>query len=325
MKKVKRERLSKALFWFVMFSLIASIAYIIVSIVLAPSDPDMAADGQRIKGDYALMLLQCTLGVLALFLPSFLSHKFSLKIPSGMLVLYVIFLYGAVYLGEVKNFYYHVAHWDTILHTFSGVMLGALGFSVVNILNRHEKVPMQLSPAFVAFFAFCFAVTMGVIWEFYEFACDGLMDLNMQKYKLENGTELIGRTAVIDTVKDLIVDSIGALCICIVGYFSIKLKKQWLEKFMVDKKNWWDDYTSLKLSGGKLKPLSDDCEDMLEIVYKDGVIIDLGKPETEESYVITTYDSTKENGWNEPISVFEIKEKKELVTALQTAIDDLNK
>lgn len=99
------------------------------------------------KSDYLLMLVQCILGVVAMRLPGFYSdHKIQIQIPSNMLLLYAVFLYCAIYLGEVRAFYYNVPHWDTILHTFSGGMLGALGFSFVTILNKSEKIPMNLSP-----------------------------------------------------------------------------------------------------------------------------------------------------------------------------------
>ena len=90
-------------------------------------------------------------------------------------------------------------------------MIGALGFSIVTLLNKTEEVPMNLSPLFVALFSFCFAVTLGVVWEFYEFTFDGLLGLNMQKFALENGTQLIGRAALTDTMIDLFVDAVGAL------------------------------------------------------------------------------------------------------------------
>ncbi|MPN18700.1 hypothetical protein SDC9_166063 [bioreactor metagenome] len=109
-------------------------------------------------------------------------------------------------------------------------MLGALGFSFVSLLNQSEKVPMNLSPLFVAIFAFCFAVTLGVVWEIYEFTFDGILGLNMQKFMLENGTQLIGRAALADTMKDLIVDAAGALVVSIIGYISMKKQKDWLEK-----------------------------------------------------------------------------------------------
>ena len=162
-----------------------------------------------------------------------LEHKLKIEIPSNMLILYTIFLYSAIYLGEVKSFYYNVANWDNILHTFSGAMIGALGFSIVALLNKSEDVPMNLSPIFVALFSFCFAVTLGVIWEFYEFTFDGLLGLNMQKFALENGTPLVGRAALTDTMVDLFVDAVGALIMSIIGYISLKYNKGWIEKLQV--------------------------------------------------------------------------------------------
>lgn len=150
-----------------------------------------------------------------------------------MYIVYVLFLWGAVFLGEVRNFYYRVPHWDTILHTCSGAMLGALGFSFINILNKHEKVHVELAPIFVAIFAFAFAVSLGVIWEIYEFTFDGILGLNMQKFALENGTQLVGRAALADTMEDLIVDCIGAFTMSTIGYISLKYKKGWIEKLLI--------------------------------------------------------------------------------------------
>ncbi len=245
-RKIDKEKLHRILFFFVLLSLICSIIYVIVCLIIAPSSPEEAADGQRLKSDYILMLLQCSLGVIAIFLPSFISRTFKLKIPSLMLVFYIVFLYGAIYLGEVRSFYYHVPHWDTVLHTFSGAMLGALGFSIVNILNRHEKVPVKLSPMFVCMFAFCFAVTMGVFWEIYEFTGDGVLGLNMQKFMLENGDQLVGRAALIDTMKDLIVDGLGAFIMCVIGYISIVGRKGWIEDLMLKKADEADHPAAVK-------------------------------------------------------------------------------
>ena len=113
-----------------------------------------------------------------------------------------------------------------MLHTFSGAMLGALGFSLVGILNDEPRVHINLSPFFVAFFAFCFAVAMGAIWEIYEFTVDGLLQLNMQKYMLENGTALVGRAALMDTMEDLIVDAVGALTVTVLGYVLLRNRQR---------------------------------------------------------------------------------------------------
>ncbi len=229
----RRINWEKIVSYFVLITLLISIVFIIIAMILAPVSNDGNLPYERIKSDYVLMLLQCILGVIAMFLPSFLLKKLKIQIPSYMLLFYVIFLYSAIYLGEVRSFYYNVPHWDTILHTFSGVMLGALGFSFVTILNRTESIPLNLSPLFVAVFSFCFAVTLGVIWEVYEFSADGLINTNMQKFALESGENLIGRNALADTMKDLIVDSIGAFVMSAIGYISLKYKKGWVEKLQL--------------------------------------------------------------------------------------------
>jgi len=221
---------------FIFFTFVASIVYVIIRIILAPTVAPASDIFFRVKGDYVLMLLQCCIGLLAMLIPGFLISKFRLSIPTFMMIVYAVFLYCAIYLGEVRNFYYTVPHWDTILHTFSGAALGALGFSLVSLLNKTEALHMSLSPVFVALFAFGFAVSLGVVWEIYEFLADSILQTNMQKFALENGEPLIGRDALTDTMKDLIVDVIGAFVISIIGYISLKHEKGWLDKFQLKSK-----------------------------------------------------------------------------------------
>ena len=223
----------KLLSYFVLFTLISTTIFLIFEIYDAPTVADSTESFVRLKSDYALMLSQCILGIVAMLLPGMLENKFKIAIPSYMLILYTIFLYAAIYLGEVRSFYYNVPNWDNILHTFSGAMIGALGFSIVTLLNKTEKVPIVLSPLFVALFSFCFAVTLGVIWEFYEFTFDGILGLNMQKFALENGTQLIGRAALTDTMVDLFVDAVGAFIMSVIGYISLRYNKGWIEKLQV--------------------------------------------------------------------------------------------
>ncbi len=215
---------------FIFVTLIMSCIFISIRIALAPTVAPVNHSDIRVKGDYVLMLLQCILGVIAMLLPSIASKRLHISIPSNMIFVYAIFLYCAIYLGEVRSFYYNVPHWDTMLHTFSGAMLGALGFSFINFLNKTDHVPVSLSPLFVAVFTFCFAVALGVVWEIYEFSADILLKTNMQKFALENGAPLSGQAALADTMKDLIVDSIGAVVISVIGYISLKYKKGWIEK-----------------------------------------------------------------------------------------------
>ncbi|MEG0872714.1 MAG: hypothetical protein RSE57_01215 [Clostridia bacterium] len=232
MKKIIKKIFNeKNIAIYVFLALIASIIYILVRMVLAPSTPE---SGLPVKSTYTLSLIQCILGVVAMFLPSVISKRFKVQIPNNMIILYVIFLYAAIILGEVSNFYYNIQNWDTILHTFSGAMIGALGFSVISLLNSSDRIEsIKLSPIFVALFSFCFAVSVGVAWEIYEYSFDSLLGLNMQKFVTYQGTVLVGQAALADTMKDLIVDSVGAFAMASIGYISLKYKKGWIEKFLL--------------------------------------------------------------------------------------------
>lgn len=223
----------KIFIYFAFISLALSLVYTGIMAVISPNGEIIMESGEKIKMDYILMFFQCLLGFLAMLLPSILERRINLSIPSNMIFLYFAFLYFAIYLGEVRSFYYLVPHWDTILHTFSGAMIGALGFSIISFLNKSEDINLHLTPLFVAIFAFCFSVTLGVVWEVYEFSFDKIMGLNMQKFALADGTLLKGQEALIDTMKDLIVDGVGAFIISVIGYISLKYKKGWIERLRV--------------------------------------------------------------------------------------------
>ena len=234
MNRQKNERFWETfLFLTVFFTLLGSLVWVSVTMATAPNETIEAH--VRVKSDYVLMLLQCVVGLLAMGLPALLRKKWGLVIPSRMMILYVIFLYASIYLGEVRNFYYRIPHWDNILHGFSGLMLGALAFSVIHLLNESDRVPLKLSPLFVAVFTFCFAVTVGVVWEMYEFFADGLFGTNMQKFGPWDGAAFEGRAALFDTMIDLIVDSIGGFTMALVGYVSIRFEKGWVEKLQLHK------------------------------------------------------------------------------------------
>ncbi|WP_313164962.1 hypothetical protein [Sedimentibacter sp.] len=202
-----------------------SIIYIIIKMINAPSV--ISEDAYtKVKSDYVLMLLQCVLGIIVMFIPSIVERKLYIDIPNKMEVMYFIFLYCAIYLGEVRNFYYIIPYWDLILHAFSGAMLGALGFSLVSYFNDMEVLETHLSPFFVALFAFCFALASGAVWEIYEFLADSLLGTNMQKFILADGTVLVGQAALMDTMKDLIVDALSALTVTVIGYYYTINKPQ---------------------------------------------------------------------------------------------------
>ena len=203
-------------------TLALSILYSFVRFLMAPVALPPDTPFGKVKSDYLLMLLQCVLGLIVSLLPSLIARRWKILLPNFIYVLYFIFLYLAIYLGEVWDFYYLIPHWDTMLHAFSGAMLGALGFVLIDLLNRDQKVRVSLSPFFVALFAFCFALAMGAIWEIYEYSFDGALGLNMQKFRLADGTVLAGHNALRDTMKDIIIDALSAFGISVIGYIYAK-------------------------------------------------------------------------------------------------------
>lgn len=217
MKRDLRTFFARLLF----ITLILSIVYTIVRIIQTPAEFTSDFEYIKVRSDYVLMLLQCLLGLFVMTLPSIINKRFSIQIPSIVEVLYYIFLYCAIYLGEVRSFYYLIPFWDTILHAFSGAMLGALGFSLVSMLNHEVSHYVRLSPFFIALFAFSFALAFGSLWEIYEFSMDVIFKTNMQKYITYEGVVLVGNEALLDTMKDIIVDSISALSVSIFGYFYL--------------------------------------------------------------------------------------------------------
>ena len=207
------------------FTLILSAIYSLIRIAAPQPFASTGIEYAPDRSDYVLMFVQCLLGLVVLSLPSLVSRRWKFSIPNFIYIMYYIFLYCAIFLGEVLQFYYLIPHWDTILHFFSGAMLGALGFILVSWLNDSEKVRVSLTPAFVALFAFCFALSCGAIWEIYEYVFDGLLGLNMQKFTTAEGVTLIGHAALMDTMKDIIVDALSALIIALIGYGKLKSAK----------------------------------------------------------------------------------------------------
>ena len=225
MKQAEKNRIQRIAGRILMVSLLLSIFFCIFRLICPPVAGE-SARFVRTRSDYTLMLIQCLLGLAVMSLPSVLARKWKLMLPSFIHVLYYAFLYCAIFLGEVFSFYYLVPHWDTILHSFSGAMLAALGFILVDHLNKDEHVRVSLSPAFVALFAFCFALALGGVWEIYEYLADGLLGLNMQKFILEDGTVLSGRLALQDTMDDLIVDAIAAGVVSLAGFITSPARRQ---------------------------------------------------------------------------------------------------
>ena len=159
-------------------------------------------------------------------LPSIYSKRTKITIPPVFQIIILLFIFASMYLGEIHNYFYRYTWWDTMLHSVSAILLGYIGFLLIFTLNKDKNMHLKLSPFFIALFTFCFALTVGTVWEIFEYLVDNFLGVNMQKAR--NLEEIYGvfdtRLGVIDTMRDLIVDSIGALLVSIVGYYYSKKK-----------------------------------------------------------------------------------------------------
>ncbi len=216
-------------------------------------------------------VFSCILTLILFIVPFFLFNKFKIKFPSFMEIVILIFIFAAEILGEIQNFYSLYPHWDTILHCINGFCCAGIGFSLVDLLNNSDK-KINLSPFFLTIVAFCFSMTIGILWEFFEYAVDKTIDMDMQKDKIvtkvssvklnEDGENIpvvidgIEKSYIIteddliiindgyldiglnDTMEDLIVNFIGAFVFSIFGYLYVhnREKYKFTENFMVKKR-----------------------------------------------------------------------------------------
>ena len=201
--------------------------------------------------------------VLVLYvLPQFVENRMNIEIPSVLEIIIFVFVFLAEVLGEIQAYFLKVSFWDTMLHTTAGFLLAAVGFSLVNLLNRNEKIKFQLSPAYLALVAFCFSMTMGVLWEFFEYGADRLLLLDMQKdtvlsqistvdldptlsntpvvisgiedvvLQLSDGsTYALGLggyldIGIYDTMADLFVNFVGAVVFSVIAFFETRSEKR---------------------------------------------------------------------------------------------------
>lgn len=170
-----------------------------------------------------------TIGIIVLTLfPFFLGKFLRVIIPPEFVLLAIAFIFASLFLGEIRGYYTRFWWWDILLHSGSGCLLGIIGFLLVYVLNETEDIAVHMKPGFVAVFAFMFAVGMGVLWEIFEFSMDSLFGVNMQKAMHGDPSGLT------DTMWDLIVDTLGALVISVLGYGYVKTarNKSFLERWI---------------------------------------------------------------------------------------------
>ena len=217
---------------------------------------------QLLRGDLNNALL-CLLSLVLLFAPLFIQNKFEITLPDGLEIAIYLFIFSAEILGEINNFYGILPHWDTMLHTINGFLATAVGCSLVDLLNKNSK-SINLSPFYLCLVAFCFSMTIGVLWEFFEYAGDKFFNLDMQKdtiiqkissvelnpdgenkpiiydkegnilQVIENGYLDIG---INDTMKDLFVNFIGAIVFSTLAFLGLKYNKNnsFINKFIPKK------------------------------------------------------------------------------------------
>ncbi len=206
---------------------------------------------QLLNQNYENVFL-CILTLFLMVLPAVIQATFRVEFPSTLEIIILVFIFSAEILGEISSFYSMFPHWDAMLHTINGFLCAAVGFSLVELMNRQRRIQFELSPLFVVIVAFCFSMTIGVLWEVFEFGMDMIFGLDMQKDTIvqefnstlldpaqqnnrirvediekvtvngknlwESGYLDIG---LIDTMYDLIVNFIGAFVFSIFGYFYI--------------------------------------------------------------------------------------------------------
>ena len=218
----------------------------------------------------------CVLTIVLLYVPSWIQVKLRIELPPPLEITILCFIFAAEILGEVSSFYVNVPHWDTMLHTLNGFLAAAVGFSMVLLLNDDERLTFNLSPFFLALVAFCFSMTIGVLWEFFEFGMDYFFHTDMQKDTVINAIYTVALDptrsnkvvavkgiqdvvvngeslglggyldiGIIDTMKDLFVNFIGAVVFSVTGFFYARGKGQKrtaAQSFVPSKKTEATDY-----------------------------------------------------------------------------------
>ena len=210
----------------------------------------------------------CVLTLILFMVPNFLNKRMNIVLPGTLEIIVLLFIFGAEILGEINEYYLIFDRWDDMLHTINGFLCAAIGFSLIDILNRNEKVTFSMSPVFVALVAFCFSMTVGVVWEFFEFGMDVFFQTDMQKDSIQTVISSVifnpdGKNVAVvipiesmvvnqipwdyggyidiglyDTMNDLFVNFIGAVIFSSLGYFYIKnrSKGKFARRFMPRRK-----------------------------------------------------------------------------------------
>jgi len=172
-----------------------------------------------------------TLIIATLLSPLIFRHKMDVEIPAELHLVAVVFILVSLYLGEIQSFYQRFWWWDMVLHASAGLLMGVVGFLLVYLLNESKRVELHMTPVFISLFAFLFAITIGTLWEIFEFSMHQLFGVNIQKSMMDDPSGLT------DTMWDMIVNAIGAFIISFMGWWYLKRKRaffvrDWINRFI---------------------------------------------------------------------------------------------
>ena len=188
-------------------------------------------DDDASRSRIAFQTFEVSLMILVIFIPVLVDRIVHVRVTRLMEILFVSFCFSSLILGDVVDFYGRFNWWDDLLHGISGMLLGIVGYSVINIFNKIENNTIKFTPLFVSIWVVCFALALGSLWEIMEFVTDGLFGLNSQQYLLGSGTfddtePLVGHEALRDTMQDLMLDLLGSLVIAVIGFFELRKLKR---------------------------------------------------------------------------------------------------
>ena len=172
----------------------------------------------------------------ALIAPLIYAKWRKISFPPGMILAYLVFVMGSIYGGSGLKLFWSIPHFDTLMHALSGGMLAALGFMLLCSMHKTERLPRSFSPLFVALFAFCFSMTLGVLWELVEFGADYFTGANMLRWAERDGTAHVGLPALYNTMSDFIANAVGAAVVAVMGYVSLKNRRKFVDGLVIRKK-----------------------------------------------------------------------------------------
>lgn len=205
-------------------AILLSLGYLVAALLQdGVKSSTFAAHSQQLQN-----ILFASLTLFLTHILAFLENKRVLRLPRVMMMALVVFIYASLFLGEAANFYERFWWWDDLLHTFSGLIFGIVGFLLVYVLNARYE--LRISPLLIAVFSLTFAISIGVVWEIFEFTTDALLGTNMQKWNVDPNTILLGKSyqglGLRDTISDLIVDTIGGMVAAVLAYYLYATNKQ---------------------------------------------------------------------------------------------------